>query len=240
VAVLATGCVEAPDAAAFADSDDLPRVATPTAVTEVPTVDAILPARVRARSVERRAREMTVRIRGTGCGALGTGSGFAIGGGIIVTNRHVIEDATTISLNTWDGASLDASVEGVDYTDDLALVRIDRELPSAGRLATEDPVTGADVTVIGYPLGGQQELTSGRVVDYARLETDEGPRVVRLSTEIWPGNSGGPVLDDDGRVVGVVFAIERATDYALAVPISHLRDVLDNGTAREDMRGCES
>ena len=202
-------------------------------------VGATLSAGLRAHSVERRAREMTVRIRATGCGALGTGSGFAVGEGVIVTNRHVIEDANTISLNTWDGSSFDASVQGIEYTDDLALVRTGRRLPLAGQLASDDPNTGEDVTVVGYPLGGQQELAPGRVVDYARLDTDEGPRVLRLSAEIWPGNSGGPVLDSNGQVVGVVFAIERATDYALAVPVSHLHEVLAEGAAQAGPLGCK-
>lgn len=229
---LTSACVPPADPAAFPAPDDLPGVSEPPAVAPSVTVNATMPAAtdgVRAVSVERRAREMTVRIRASGCGALGTGSGFAIGDGVIVTNRHVLEDATRVSLNTWDGGSMEASVLGADFTDDLALVRIDGELPSAGRLAAADPEPGSAVTVVGYPLGGQQTLMSGEVVDYARLDSLDGPRVVRLSAEIWPGSSGGPVLDERGEVVGVVFAIERATDYALAVPVSHVREVLSEG-----------
>lgn len=238
VAVVSAGCVPAVDRGEFAAPGPAPTVAAaPTAPPLVVSTPSG-PTQLRRASVERRAREMTVRIRATGCGALGTGSGFAVGGGIIVTNRHVVEDATDLSLNTWDGASVSARLEGVDLTDDLAVVRVDREPASAGELAGGDPTTGADVTVVGFPLGGEQTLTGGTVVDYARLDDTDGPRVLRVAAEIWPGSSGGPVLDDEGRVVGVVFAIERATDYALAVPVSQLHALLEAGPGAAADASC--
>ena len=238
IVVVLAGCVPAADVSAFPESEELPPLVTPSAPEPLATVEESLPTAVRAGSVERRAREMTVRIRSSGCGALGTGSGFTVGDGLIITNRHVVEDASRVSLNTWDGGSMSATVSGVDFRDDLALVRIDRTLPASGELAPSDPARGDAVTVVGYPLGGQQTLTSGEVVDFARLDSLDGPRVLRLSAEIWPGSSGGPVLDDHGRVVGVVFAIERATDYALAVPVSHLRELLAEGAAQSGAPGC--
>jgi S1-C subfamily serine protease len=239
-AIVLAGCVPAADMGAFESVSELPSVAPALQVDDAPTGGATTAtsAEPRADSVQRRAREMTVRIRSSGCGSFGTGSGFAIGDGVIVTNRHVVTDATQVSLNTWDGGSMRATVDGVDYTDDLALVRIDADPSSAGQLADSDPEVGTPVTVVGYPLGGAQTLTSGKVVDYARLDASDGPRVVRVSAEIWPGNSGGPVLDDAGRVVAVVFAIERATDYALAVPVSQLRDVLAGGPSSAEAPQC--
>ena len=264
VALLAAGCVAVPDSDAFPAADDLPPAVSGQTVPaqtvpdtagrhgqddasgtdtddSAPVSPSISPRSIsgpdqtlRASSGERQAKEMTVRVRTTGCGSLGTGSGFAIGDGLIVTNRHVVAEATEISLNTWDGGSIEAQLHGIDVTDDLAVVRIDRTLPSAGDLAADDPSAGTGITVVGYPLGGHLEFTRGDVVDYARLDTSEGPRVLRLSAEIWPGNSGGPVLDDAGRVVGVVFAIERGTDYALAVPVSQLHELLDRGLASAD------
>ena len=238
------GCLDAPDPRAFS-TREVPSV-TPGAVTEIETAASAggeplgetAPAALRARSMERRAREMTVRIRATGCGGLGTGSGFAVGDGLIVTNRHVVEGATRVSLNTWDGDSLEADVAGVDYSDDLALVRVAASLPFAARLADSDTEAGSPVTAVGFPLGGQQTLAEGHVVDYARLEHRDGPRILRLTSEIWPGNSGGPVLDEKGAVVGVVFAIERATDYALAVPVSQLSDLLTGGAETGGAPGC--
>ena len=254
-ALLLCGCVAPPQETAFPAADDVPTSvpdsseppgvgASPDASDaadvglEGQTHIAPVDQTVRASSLERRAKEMTVRVRTTGCGALGTGSGFAIGEGLIVTNRHVIEDGTAVSLNTWDGGSIQAQVHGVDVADDLALVRVDRTLPSAGVLAADDPPAGTEVTVVGYPLGGHLEFVRGDVVDYARLDSADGPRVLRLSAEIWPGNSGGPVLDDDGRVVGVVFAIERGTDYALAVPVSQLHELLDRGPGAAPAPTC--
>lgn len=240
VAVVAAGCVPPVDTAEFPARAPQPTVAPVPRVEGEPVEGdaSTTGAELRRASLERRAREMTVRIRATGCGALGTGSGFAIGDGIIVTNRHVVESATRLSLNTWDGASVEAQLVGLDLTDDLALVQVDRQPASAGALAAADPVSGAAVTVVGYPLGGQQTFTDGEVVDYARLDTTEGPRVLRVAAEIWPGNSGGPVLDDTGRVVGVVFAIERATDFALAVPVSQLRRMLARDSDASVGAGC--
>ena len=175
--VVLSGCVPAADSSAFSSASELPVVATPPSVDDLPTVDVTgtTATELRAGSLERRAREMTVRIRASGCGSLGTGSGFAIGNGVIVTNRHVVSEATRVSLNTWDGGSMLAAVDGVDYTDDLALVRTGVALPSAAQLAAGDPSADTHVTVVGFPLGGRQTLTSGEVVDYARLDSRDGP-----------------------------------------------------------------
>jgi S1-C subfamily serine protease len=234
------GCVESPDASAFPATTEVPRVVSSIAgdATDGPT-PIVEGTSVRARSIERRAREMTVRIRTTGCGELATGSGFAVGDGLIVTNRHVVEGAREVSLNTWDGGSFDARVLGADYGDDLALIRVDAALPTSAMLAPDDPEPDTAVMAVGFPLGGQQTVARGAVVDYARLRRADGPQILRLSAEIWPGNSGGPLLDDSGRVVGVVFAIERATDLGLAVPVSQLRQMLDAGAPATVPAACQ-
>ncbi|MGH8900847.1 MAG: S1C family serine protease [Egibacteraceae bacterium] len=182
---------------------------------------------VRADSPERAARELTVRVRASGCDGVATGSGFAIASRALVTNRHVIANASEIQVNTWDGQSLNAVVSRVAYYSDLALVVVDGELPLAGTLAPRDARAGDYVMVTGFPLGGQQTVAEGDVLDYViGANLGEGTQVMRLSTTIQPGNSGGPVLDRRGDVAGVVYAIELASHHALAIPASAVRSLL--------------
>jgi S1-C subfamily serine protease len=182
---------------------------------------------VRADSPERVARELTVRVRASGCGDVATGSGFAIARHALVTNRHVITNASQIQVNTWDGRSLDAVVSRVTYYSDLALVVVDGDLPLVGMLAPRDAEAGDDVTVVGFPLGGQQIVAKGDVLDYViGANLGGSTQVMRLSTTVQPGNSGGPVIDRRGEVVGVVYALELATHRALALPASAVRSLL--------------
>ncbi|MGH8899143.1 MAG: S1C family serine protease [Egibacteraceae bacterium] len=182
---------------------------------------------VRADSQERAARALTLRVRASGCDGVATGSGFAIAGHALVTNRHVIANASEIQVNTWDGQSLKAAVSRVTYYSDLALVVVDGDLPLVGMLAPRDAQVGDHVTVAGFPLGGQQTVADGDVLDYVvGANLGDGIQVMRLNATAQPGNSGGPVIDRRGEVVGVVYAIELATQHALAVPASAVRSLL--------------
>src|SRR5690606_19908336 len=115
------------------------------------------------------AQRMAVRIRNVGCGALSTGSGFAIDDHTLVTNRHVVADSATLELSTYDGRDLTATAASTAELADLALVRTADPLPAAPRLAQDDPATGDTVTVVGYPLGGRLSVTTGTVLG---AETD--------------------------------------------------------------------
>jgi S1-C subfamily serine protease len=170
---------------------------------------------------------MTVRVRALGCGRVGTASAVAVGRRHLITNRHVIAGADNIELNYWDGTSARARPRTVAVADDLALVRVSLRLPTVARLAQDDAVEGAALTVVGFPNGGEQTVARGKLIEYAPLEQhpDASP-VMRLSAPIAPGNSGGPVLDASGAVVGVVFGIETATGNGLAIPASAVRTLL--------------
>lgn len=193
------------------------------------------------RATERIGRRMTVRVRAVGCESLGTGSGFLLDETLLVTNRHVVEDAMVLELNTWDGQSVEAVLTAVAYADDLALVRIAESLPSVGRLATSDADPGERVTVVGYPHGGPLLETTGTLLEYAPLQgEDAASPVMRLSATIQPGNSGGPVLADDGSVVGVVFGVEPSTGNGLAIPASAVRELLQRGGAPPEPASCQT
>jgi S1-C subfamily serine protease len=214
-AVLVTACIPPPPA-----TDDVPSFSADD--------DLELPAAA-ATSVLRRAQQVTVRIRSLGCDRFGIGSGFVLPGGVVVTNRHVIDQPRQVTLNTWDGRSLEASVTGIAIDSDLAVLQLedDVDLPVA-ELRTTPVRAGETVVAVGYPGGGPATVTTGSVVGLVDGELlGEPSAVLRVDATIRQGNSGGPLLDEDGRVVGVVFALEVGTGYGLAVPVTTLLERLE-------------
>jgi len=192
-----------------------------------------------AESLRRRAQEVTVRIRSLGCDQLGLGSGFVLPGGVVVTNRHVLIQPRTVTVNSWDGRSLAADVSGVAIDSDLAILRLESsEGLEVAELRSEPIEAGETIHAIGYPDGGPVTVSSGTVlgvVDGSLL--GEPADVIRIDATIRPGNSGGPLLDDEGRVVGVVFALETGRGTGLAVPVATLLERLDEAEL-EVPAGC--
>jgi S1-C subfamily serine protease len=171
----------------------------------------------------RRAREVTLRVRNSNCTGLGLGSGVSLGDGTVVTNHHVVDGADSLELTTWDGHDVTATVASATYVNDVAIIRTDAsELPAPHRRTDRlDP--GDRVHVVGYPEGGELKITDGAVVDYVPGDAyGEAGSVLRATAVVKHGNSGGPVLDERGRLVGIVFAIEVATDHALIIPTEDL------------------
>lgn len=225
VVALLGGCVEAPSSPV-----------EPAPFSPVDDVEAPVPA---AASIDRRAQEVTVRIRSLGCEQLGLGSGFVLPGGVVVTNRHVVVQPLEVTVNTWDGRTLPASVTGVAVDSDLALLQLDdaTDLPVA-ELRTTPVRAGERVYAVGYPGGGPATISEGQVVSLVNGELlGEPADVIRIDAEIRRGNSGGPLLDEDGLVVGVVFALEEETGTGLAVPVTTLVARLA-GAELEAPSGC--
>jgi S1-C subfamily serine protease len=214
LAMVAGACVpaapstdpQAPDLAALAELD----------------LDALT-----ADDVLRTAREFTVRIRALGCDRLGTGSGFVLDDGLIVTNRHVVGQPREMTISTWDGRSFDALVEGIALDADLAVLQIvGGDLPVA-TLRTTTVVVGEPVAVIGYPGGGAATITTGRVIGFSDGPVlDERVPAIVVDAEVRQGNSGGPLIDAHGEVIGVIFALSRETGAGLAVPVDVLLERL--------------
>jgi S1-C subfamily serine protease len=182
-----------------------------------------------ATSVARQAQEVTVRIRVLRCDSLGTGSGFVLPGGLVVTNRHVVGDPVEVSLNSWDGRSLSAEVTGIAADSDLAVLRLadGAGLPAA-TIRERAAEVGEPVLAVGYPGGGPVTVSTGRVVAIVDGQVlGEATEVLLVDAPIRRGNSGGPLLDEQGRVIGVVFALEEGTNRGVAVPVAALLERLE-------------
>jgi S1-C subfamily serine protease len=208
-AALQAGCVPPPPPLV---------VEPPVSVGATAPIDELAAARV-----QRSAREFTVRIRSLGCDRLGLGSGFALADGLIVTNRHVVGQPRQVGIATWDGRSFEADVEGIALDADLAILRVPgADLPVA-RLRTDPIVVGELVAAIGYPGGGPATITTGTVVG-RRTSTFAGEDSLVIVTDaaVRQGNSGGPLVDAEGRVVGVVVALSVSDGLGLAIPVPEL------------------
>jgi len=142
----------------------------------------------------------------------GTGSGFVYDDqGHIITNFHVVEGADQLIVTLANGQNYEAQVVGEDAIDDLAVIRIDAgaDLPRPVPLADSDQVrVGQFVVAIGNPFGLEQTLTVGVISALGRIiQSPEDNRfigeAIQTDAAINPGNSGGPLLDLEGRVIGV-------------------------------------
>ena len=169
-----------------------------------------------------------VSISVTLSGQTAAGTGFLISkDGEIVTNAHVVADASSISVEFSDGKTVEAKVLGIDKTDDLAVIKVDRSgltalpLGDSGNLQVGEPVVAIGNAL---DLTGGPTATEGIVSALNRsIDTSVGEHLSHLlqtDAAINPGNSGGPLLTLDGRVVGINSA--RSTDaqnigFAIAI-----------------------
>jgi S1-C subfamily serine protease len=135
-----------------------------------------------------------------------SGTGFFVAQNRVVTNNHVVSGCTkAIQVRYPDGRSYTATISGQDATNDLVLLHT--EMPNLSVASFRfQPLLGEAVATYGFPYSGllSPNFTSG---DIAALSGPKGDtRLLQTSTPIQPGNSGGPLLDSSGRVVGVIVA----------------------------------
>ena len=162
-----------------------------------------------------------------------SGTGWALNSGYVVTNHHVVENARSIVCKFQRGGRLfeyDAEVVAIDSDHDLALIRITApsfpgfgELPYALKTSLAD--VGESVFVLGYPLtdtmGDEIKLTTGVISAHSGYQGDVS--LYQISAPVQPGNSGGPLFDDKGNIIGVVCAMHRQAENAnYAVKASYL------------------
>lgn len=141
--------------------------------------------------------------------AQASGSGFVISSdGYIVTNHHVIEDAVKIEVLFSDGRQLRADLKGADPSTDIAVLKIYDSNLKALSFADSDRLQAGQIAVaIGNPLGLQYSVTAGVVSALGRTLRAKNGRliddVIQTDAALNPGNSGGPLVDSSGHVIGV-------------------------------------
>jgi putative serine protease PepD len=174
---------------------------------------------------------------GPGAGGA-AGTGFVISrDGVIVTNNHVVEGARKIQAVFSDGTARDATVLGRNAPSDLAVVKVDAtDLPTIELGDSDQVQVGDDVVAIGNALALQGGLTVTRGIIsglHREVGTNTGSAledVLQTDAAINPGNSGGPLVDSQGRVIGINTAIAdpgSAQNVGFAIPISNAKVIID-------------
>jgi hypothetical protein len=178
-----------------------------------------------------------VRVLSTACGLGIEGSGWAVRPNLIVTNAHVVAGADDTTVTTQSGVELDATAVAYRPEDDLALLRIDSRLPTLA-ISSERSV-GDRAAVLGFPENGPYAVTPARIGETRDTISEDsygrgpiGRTITALGGEVRSGNSGGPLIDGRGRVVGVVFAATTGgPPGGFAVPAEQVREVLHHRSA---------
>jgi S1-C subfamily serine protease len=184
------------------------------------------------------AAQSVVKVTSLGCGGLVTGSGFAIGGGYVVTNAHVVSGTSGHHVLTPAGDDLPATVVYFDPGRDVALLSVP-DL-QAGALGFGPASRGTQAAVIGYPGGGRQTIEAAVVdgaVDAQGRDIYSTNTVTRqiyvIQGKVRPGNSGGPLLDLKGNVLGIVFATSVSNpDQAYALTDDEIAPDLQDAQGR--------
>ena len=159
--------------------------------------------------------------------ASGVGSGFFVGPqGYLVTNFHVIGEGRPFTITLPDGNTLEpGEVVAVDREADLVVIRIEGKAPGGLELGDSSMIrTGQGVLTIGNPLGLNHSVSRGVIAEERELQ---GRPMIQVAMPIEPGNSGSPLVDEQGKVIGVI-AIKSASSLGFAVPSNVLKRLLDN------------
>lgn len=171
-----------------------------------------------------------------------SGTGFAIGNGYIVTNNHVVEDASIINVKGVKGdlnTPYSARVVSTDKNNDIAIIKIDDDSfkgfgPIPYGVSSRMGDVGEDIYVLGYPLtqalGNEIKLTNGIISSRSGFQGDMS--TYQISAPVTHGNSGGPMFDNKGNVIGVVNSgityKDLAENVGYAIKISYLKNLIES------------
>ncbi len=186
--------------------------------------------------------------RGTEADQTGAGSGVVIApDGYILTNDHVVQNADRLNVRLTDGTSLSATLIGQDPATDLAVIRADTAyLPCSTLGSSERLRVGQLIIAMGNPFGFQSTVTTGVISALGRaLRSTQGrliENIIQHTAPLNPGNSGGPLVDSAGRVVGINTAIiPMAQGIGFSIPGTTARwvvsQILSHGRVRRGYLG---
>jgi S1-C subfamily serine protease len=230
------------------DTSGLPQVLQPFGRTPIVAVDAP-DAALANDAVVAATRPSVVKIRGVApsCQKVLEGSGFVVAPNRVMSNAHVVAGADSVTVEL-DGQTYDAGVVSYDPDADISILDVPN-LPSAPLIFAETPAaTGTDGIVMGYPGGGDFAATPARVRETIELNGPDIYRTTTVTREVYTirgtvrqGNSGGPMIDKEGKVLGVVFgaAVDDAdTGFVLTAKEVGRRMAKIGGTERVATGTC--
>jgi serine protease Do len=207
-------------------------------VADVTTVNARLTNVDAVVEVAQKLRPSIVEVTASTNGEKVSGSGVVFrDDGHILTNAHVVEDATNMKVISADGRTLSAEVVGTDSDTDIAVLKVDAKMPAATLGTVQGLQVGQQAIAIGSPLGlaGGPSVTVGVVSALGRpFSSTDGPLLVDMiqtDAPISPGSSGGALVDGNGNVIGITTGIAvseaGAEGLGFATPIDIARDVAE-------------
>jgi uncharacterized membrane protein required for colicin V production len=212
----------------------------PVPEIEAPRPDLPPPGRGIAREPDvEAAGDSVVRVLGTACGLSVQGSGWVAGDGIVVTNAHVVagQDDTTVQLG-GEGPAHDADAIHYDPRNDLAILRSSGIAGTPALELNDSAESGEPAAILGFPLNGGYAVKPGRLGDTITANSSDaygrGPierRITQLRGSVRSGNSGGPVVDEEGRVMTTVFAAATGSgpDAGYGIPDTIVAEALERG-----------
>ena len=159
------------------------------------------------------------------------GSGFAIDETHIITNAHVVQNEKTVLVITYQEEELYAEVEKLDRRQDLAVLRLkDATVPPLESASVDTVLDGDDIYTVGAPKSMAYTLTKGIVSNRSR--TMNGAMYIQIDAAVNEGNSGGPLLNAQGQVIGVnTMKLMDSEGIALAIPIDRVIAFMREETA---------
>jgi S1-C subfamily serine protease len=218
--------------------DTLPSISGPTTPLAPPD------AAIASDPEVERAGLSVVRVLGTACGLGVEGSGWVAAPGLVVTNAHVVAGEVDTTIDTQDGASFEATPVLYEPGNDLAVLRVEADLPALPIAA--DPRSGTGGAVLGYPENGPFAATPARLGETQTAISEDsygnGPirrEIAFLRGRVRSGNSGGPLVDPAGRVLGTLFASTTSgPSGGFAIPNHIISSALSQATAPVDTGPC--
>lgn len=169
----------------------------------------------------------------------GAGAGILLGNGLVLTNAHVAGRGRNLQVLLENDEAFPAKVVASDKNVDLALLEIPHNGHAAAVLSEETPRPGEMVFAFGHPWGQRNVLTGGVLSAVTRLRGRQGEiPVLRADVQLAPGNSGGPLLNTAGEVIGLN-AMIFGGDQSVAIPAEVIREFLEAALKKIPARGLE-